>query len=64
MVKTTGIVKIATIEPMISNKAAFRAALDQIQVLHKGTLREHGTHQSLLAQRGIYFKLFELQYAQ
>jgi ATP-binding cassette subfamily B protein len=38
--------------------------MDQILVLHKGTLREHGTHQSLLAQRGIYFKLFELQYAQ
>jgi hypothetical protein len=31
-------------------------------VLHKGQLRESGTHQELLAQRGIYFKLFELQY--
>jgi ATP-binding cassette subfamily B protein len=38
--------------------------MDQILVLHKGVLREQGTHQSLLAQRGIYFKLFELQYAQ
>jgi ATP-binding cassette subfamily B multidrug efflux pump len=37
--------------------------MDQILVLHKGTLREQGTHQDLLAQRGIYFKLFELQYA-
>jgi ATP-binding cassette subfamily B protein len=37
--------------------------MDQILVLHKGELREQGTHQSLLAQRGIYFKLFELQYA-
>jgi ABC-type multidrug transport system fused ATPase/permease subunit len=27
-------------------------------------LREQGTHQDLLARRGIYFKLFELQYAQ
>jgi hypothetical protein len=25
-------------------------------------VRESGTHQELLAQRGIYFKLFELQY--
>src|SRR5437867_4102759 len=34
----------------------------KIIVLHKGQLRESGTHQELLAQRGIYFKLFELQY--
>src|SRR5262249_28279889 len=37
--------------------------MDQILVLHKGTLREQGTHQALLAERGIYFKLFELQYS-
>src|SRR3954462_2298886 len=37
--------------------------MDQILVLHKGSLREQGTHQALLAQRGIYFKLFELQYS-
>jgi len=36
--------------------------MDNILVLHKGQLRESGTHQELLAQRGIYFKLFELQY--
>jgi ATP-binding cassette, subfamily B, multidrug efflux pump len=36
--------------------------MDKILVLHKGQLREAGTHQELLAQRGIYFKLFELQY--
>ena len=36
--------------------------LDKILVLHKGQLRESGTHQELLARRGIYFKLFELQY--
>ena len=36
--------------------------MDQILVLHKGKLREAGTHQELLAARGIYFKLFELQY--
>jgi ATP-binding cassette subfamily B multidrug efflux pump len=38
--------------------------MDKILVLHKGQLREFGTHQELLAQRGIYFKLFELQYRQ
>jgi ATP-binding cassette subfamily B protein len=30
--------------------------------MHKGKLREQGTHQQLLAQRGLYFKLYELQY--
>jgi len=36
--------------------------MDKILVLHKGRVRESGTHQELLAKRGIYFKLFELQY--
>ena len=38
--------------------------MDKILVLHKGVLREAGTHQELLAARGIYFKLFQLQYKQ
>jgi len=38
--------------------------MDKILVLHKGQLRESGTHQELLAERGIYFKLFQLQYRQ
>ena len=36
--------------------------MDKILVLHKGRVRESGTHQELLAARGIYFRLFELQY--
>jgi ATP-binding cassette subfamily B multidrug efflux pump len=36
--------------------------MDKILVLHKGQLREAGTHQQLLAERGIYFKLYQLQY--
>jgi ATP-binding cassette subfamily B protein len=36
--------------------------MDRILVLHRGVVREVGTHQELLAARGIYFKLFELQY--
>jgi len=36
--------------------------MDKILVFHHGQLREKGTHQGLLAQRGIYFKLFQLQY--
>src|SRR6266550_172072 len=36
--------------------------MDKILVLHKGQLREAGAHQDLLAQRGIYYKLYQLQY--
>ncbi|HTM25850.1 MAG TPA: ABC transporter ATP-binding protein [Vicinamibacterales bacterium] len=36
--------------------------MDKILVLHKGQLREAGTHQELLALRGIYYKLYQLQY--
>lgn len=36
--------------------------MDRILVLHKGQLRETGTHQELLARRGIYYKLYQLQY--
>jgi ATP-binding cassette subfamily B protein len=36
--------------------------MDKILVLHRGRLRESGTHQELLAGRGIYYKLFQLQY--
>ena len=34
---------------------------DKIMVMHKGRLREEGTHQELLAQNGIYKKLYDLQ---
>lgn len=35
---------------------------DKIVVLHKGEIREIGTHQDLLAKQGIYYKLYQLQY--
>src|SRR5437762_2935163 len=35
---------------------------DKIIVMHKAQLREMGTHQQLLAERGIYYKLYQLQY--
>ena len=38
--------------------------VDLILVLHKGELRERGTHQELLALRGLYFRLYELQLRQ
>jgi ATP-binding cassette subfamily B multidrug efflux pump len=36
--------------------------MDTILVLHKGQVREAGPHQDLLAQRGIYYRLYQLQY--
>jgi len=36
---------------------------DRIIVLHHGEIREQGTHQDLLSQRGLYWKLYKLQYA-
>jgi ATP-binding cassette subfamily B protein len=36
---------------------------DRIIVLHHGELREQGTHQELLMHRGLYWKLYRLQYA-
>ena len=37
--------------------------VDRILVLHHGELRESGTHEQLLAARGLYWKLYQLQYA-
>jgi ATP-binding cassette subfamily B protein len=36
--------------------------MDRILVLHKGELRESGSHQELLAERGIYHRLYQLQF--
>jgi len=36
--------------------------VDRILVLHHGTIVEEGTHEALLASRGAYFRLYELQY--
>ncbi|MDX2168730.1 MAG: ABC transporter ATP-binding protein [Deltaproteobacteria bacterium] len=36
---------------------------DRIMVLHAGELRESGTHAELLARRGLYYRLYQLQYA-
>jgi ATP-binding cassette subfamily B multidrug efflux pump len=35
---------------------------DRILVFHKGRLREQGAHQELLTERGIYYRLYQLQY--
>ncbi len=35
---------------------------DKILVMHKGEIRETGNHQELLTKKGIYYKLYQLQY--
>ena len=47
---------------IIAHRLSTVQRADKIIVMHKTQLREMGTHQQLLAQRGIYFKLYQLQY--
>jgi ATP-binding cassette subfamily B protein len=47
---------------VIAHRLSTIQRADRILVMHKGRLRETGTHQQLLAQRGIYWKLYQLQY--
>ncbi len=47
---------------VIAHRLSTIQRADRILVMHKGRLRECGTHQQLLAQRGIYWKLYQLQY--
>jgi ATP-binding cassette subfamily B protein len=47
---------------VIAHRLSTIQRADQILVLHKGRLREQGSHQELLALRGIYYRLYQLQY--
>ena len=47
---------------VIAHRLSTIQRADRIFVMHKGRLRETGTHQELLALRGIYWKLYQLQY--
>ena len=49
---------------VIAHRLSTIQRADRILVLHKGELRESGTHQELLAQRGIYHRLYQLQYSE
>jgi ATP-binding cassette, subfamily B, multidrug efflux pump len=47
---------------VIAHRLSTIQRADRILVMHKAKLREMGTHQELLALRGIYWKLYQLQY--
>lgn len=47
---------------IVAHRLSTIQRVNKIIVLHKGEIREMGDHQSLLAKRGIYFKLYQLQY--
>jgi ATP-binding cassette subfamily B protein len=47
---------------VIAHRLSTVQRAEQIIVMHKGQLREMGTHQELLSHRGIYWKLYQLQY--
>jgi ATP-binding cassette subfamily B protein len=47
---------------IIAHRLSTIQQADKILVMHKGQLREMGSHQELLAHRGLYYKLYQLQY--
>jgi ATP-binding cassette subfamily B protein len=47
---------------LIAHRLSTVQRAETIFVMHKGQLREMGSHQELLAQRGLYWKLYQLQY--
>jgi len=47
---------------VIAHRLSTIQNVDKIFVLHKGVLKEQGTHQDLLKQRGFYYKLYQLQF--
>ena len=47
---------------IIAHRLSTIQRVDKIIVLHKGEIREMGEHQELLRRRGIYYKLYQLQY--
>jgi ATP-binding cassette subfamily B protein len=47
---------------LIAHRLSTVQRAETILVMHKGQLREMGSHQQLLAKRGLYWKLYQLQY--
>ncbi len=49
---------------VIAHRLSTIQSVDKIIVMHKGEIREMGTHQTLLALRGLYWTLYQLQFYQ
>ena len=47
---------------IIAHRLSTIKHVDRIIVMHKGTIREIGTHADLMAKQGLYFQLYQLQY--
>jgi ATP-binding cassette, subfamily B, multidrug efflux pump len=47
---------------VVAHRLSTIQSVDKIIVMHKGEIRETGTHQNLLAQRGLYWRLYQLQF--
>jgi ATP-binding cassette subfamily B protein len=48
---------------VIAHRLSTIQRADRIIVMHHGEIREQGSHQQLLAERGLYWRLYKLQYA-
>ena len=49
---------------VVAHRLSTIQSVDKIIVMHKGEIRESGKHQDLLAQRGLYWRLYQLQFYQ
>jgi ATP-binding cassette subfamily B protein len=47
---------------VIAHRLSTIQNVDEILVLHKGRIRERGSHAALLSERGLYWRLYQLQY--
>jgi ATP-binding cassette subfamily B multidrug efflux pump len=47
---------------VIAHRLSTVQNVDEILVMHRGTIRERGSHADLLARRGLYWRLYQLQY--
>jgi ABC-type multidrug transport system fused ATPase/permease subunit len=47
---------------IIAHRLSTIKHVDKIVVMHKGKIRETGTHNELIEQRGLYYQLYQLQY--
>ena len=49
---------------VVAHRLSTIQSVNKIIVMHKGEIREVGTHQDLLAERGLYWRLYQLQFYQ